>query len=579
MKNGFMDFRDVKSVAKISVGSIIELRNFSEYIPKVSMNSVPWELKDYRLLDSTYGKMLYVNVKMPISPDTPYDSIDFSTKGMPEEIVIELPLKGKYNIYACMPVLDFVCGIDLALDDEGFCGVYPEYGARRGRLLGLERGREYRIFWKKADLNGSKIRIRIPFGTFNATDLKIRALLSCLRFEKIDESEDLSPVDLGDKEVIMVCDGFSHYCCYGIPGECFDLRLNRAYENSDVKIFMAQVMGPLLWKSPINSYLGEDLTVEEYKGKRICDVRNVKYIRDSIENDYDVLRLQPEACHKQGAEMHFSIRANLYFQGDSKYMSGSSFLNGRWWHEHPECRLPGRANLDYGKREVIDYYLSVYRDVLEKFDVDGINLDLTRWPSVLDKNLHTPDLLVDFCKELRSLADEFGRKKGKKIKVSLLMVEYYHSYSSLEDQVIDFEAIAKSKTLDFVCVETDDIAKFAPIAHENGLKIHGIIDTESPYFNNNNNDPLWTMPDGTVCDDPCAGEEFKEMPLMTAPAPFEHYMTVNNYYNNGADGVVKINSFMGSLYFRDWGHSDAVAKHVEEESVFGQEKGQYLFLI
>ncbi len=576
-RNNIIRFED--SCESVPVGSVVELRDFTKYLPEQKEGSFNWKLKEYRLLDSTYGKILYVNEKMPIYPDTPYDSIDFSANGMPHEIIIPVPLKGKYKIYACMPVIDLVAGVDIALNDEGFVLVAPEYGARRGRMLGLEKGREYSLFWREAYLNGSKIRIRVPFGTFCAFDLSVCAMLSCLRFEKIDECESLAPVDNGDKEVIMICDGFSHYCGYGIPGECFDLRLNRAYENSDVKIFMAQVMGPLLWKSPVNSYLGEGMTADEYRGKRICDVRNVKYVKDSIEKGYDVFKLQPEACHRQGSEMHFSIRANLYFPDETKYMKGEGFLNGRWWHEHPECRLPDSCQLDYGKKEVRDYYLSVYRDVLERFDVDGINLDLTRWPSVLDKDLHTPELLVNFCKDLRALADEFSPKKGKKIKVSLLMVEYYHSYSSLEDQVIDFEAIAKSKTLDFVCVETDNIAKFVPIAHENGLKIHGIIDTSSPYFNDPNKDPLWALPDGTVCDDPCAGEEFKDMPLMTCPAPFEHYMTLNNYYQGGADGVAKVNSFMGSLYFRDWGHSEAVAKHVEDESVFGQEKGLYLFLI
>ena len=66
---------------------------------------------------------------------------------------------------------------------------------------------------------------------------------------------------------------------------------------------------------------------------------------------------------------------------------------------------------------------------------------------------------------------------------------------------------------------------------------------------------------------------------MTQPAPFEHCGTMNKYYEAGADGVAKINSFMGSLYFRDCGHSDAVKKHASDETVFGQEKGQYFFLI
>ncbi len=579
MNKNVIDMKEISSDIELPVGSIVELRDFSEYIPEAAKESIPWGLKDYRLLDSTFGRMLYVNAKAPITPETPYGEIDFSTKNMPQEISIDIPLKGNFNIYICVPVLDFISGVDVSLNDEGFIAVVPDYGARRGRLLGLERGREYSIFWRNAKLDGSKIRIRVPFGTFSSVDLNVRALLSCLRFEKLADNEPLGNADNADKDFIMICDGFSHYNGYGIPGECFDLRLNRAYENSDVNIFMIQTMGPLLWKSDVNSYLWEGLTPEDYKGKRIGDVRSVKYVKDSIENEYEALRVQTEACHMQGAEMHFSIRANLYFQSDSKYMKGNDALNGRWWFEHPECRLPGQAKLDFGKREVRDYYLSVFRDVLERFDVDGINLDLTRWPSILDKNYHTSELWIDYLKELRALTDEFSEKKNKKIKLSLLIVEYYHSGCSLEDQLIDYDAIVQSNTLDFICVQTNDLGKFSSAAHDNGLKIYGIIDTESPYFNKNQNDPLWALEDGTVIDDPCAGEEFKEQPLMTQPAPFENYKTMNDYFENGADGIAKVNAFMGSLYFRDCGHSNAVRKHSEDESVFGQEKGQYFFLV
>ena len=134
MSLGVINFENICSTDTVPVGGIVELRDFSKYISETVEGSFSWKLKEYRLLDSTYGKMLYVDEKMPITPETPYDSIDFSTNGMPLEIVVTLPLKGKYKIYAGVPVLDFVSGVDLALDNEDYIYVGPEYGARRGRV-------------------------------------------------------------------------------------------------------------------------------------------------------------------------------------------------------------------------------------------------------------------------------------------------------------------------------------------------------------------------------------------------------------------------------------------------------------
>lgn len=574
-------FSSALNAETVSVGDVIELRDFSPYLPKTpTPGSVPWKTVNYRLLDSTPGKMLSVEHRMPYTADTPYDTIDFSAESMPDVIEIPVMLSGTYRISAGFPVLGEPCGVDLALNGEGFMAVVPEYGGRYGRMIGLERGREYFVFWQNAVLDGAVIRIRIPWGTYSASDLNVCASLSSLRFERLEDGASLAPVsDEGDKAFIMVEDGFSAYAVYGIPGEPFDLRLNNAYKGSDVRIFMSQVMGPLLWKSDVNTYLGEEVTPDQYSGKRIADVRAIKYVRDSVEQQYEVFRVQAKACHAAGAEMHFSIRANLYFSPSTKYMSGNDYMNGRFWHAHPEYRLPDSLQLDYGIREVREYYLSVYRDVLQKFDVDGINLDLTRWPRCLDARYHSPALLIDFCRELRALADALGKERGRHIQVSLLMVEYYHSYCTLADQAIDFEGLCASGTLDFICLETNEMERYAPIAHRYGVKVHGIVDTGSPYYNNVQNDPLWALPDGSVTDDPCAGEEFRQPSTVeTKPAPFEQVRLMDAYYEMGADGIAKVNAFMGSLYFRDCGHRDAVRCHAKEGSVFGQTEGDYIFV-
>lgn len=582
MESSVIPFPGGNEEINVPVGGTAVLRDFSPYLPAAPDEArIPWETKAYRLIDSTPGQMLYVRAPLGLA-DTAPEELDFSTDKMPPVLEIRLPFSGTYAITAGIPLLsDEVTGVDLALDGEIFTAVLPVFGGRRGRLLG-ERGREYQIFWKNAVLRDSVLRIRVPYGTFNACDLGyVRAMLSSISFQRLPDGAPTAPVSgAADKDFIIFEDGFSEYALYGVPGECFDVRLNQAYAGSDVKIFMAQVMGPLLWKSEVNSYLGEGATPEQYRGKRTCDVRVIRYVRDSVEKQYEVFRAQTEMCHKTGAEMHFSIRANLYWPPETKYMTGNDYMNGRWWSEHPDCRLPGSYQLDYGRAEVREYYLSVFRDALERFDLDGVNLDLTRWPRCLDARYHSSAVLLGFCRALRDIADGFSARRGKHIKVSLSMVEYYHAGCTLEEQAIDFSALAASGTLDFICLQAQHPAPYAEIAHKHGMKLYSILEETSPYYDSANKDPLWALPDGTVLDDPCAGEEYAEHhPVMTAPAPFENYRSMDAFYREGADGTAKINDFLGTLYFRDCGHSDAVRRHAEDGTVFGQCAGEYLFLI
>ena len=89
---------------------------------------------------------------------------------------------------------------------------------------------------------------------------------------------------------------------------------------------------------------------------------------------------------------------------------------------------------------------------------------------------------------------------------------------------------------------------------------------------------LWALPDGSITDDPCAGEEFEKPKYVGSCACANEIVEViNRHYEGGADGIVKINKFYGDLFFRDCGHSEAVRRHVEEETLFGVTKGQYIF--
>lgn len=585
----------------LPVGGVLEIRDFTPFLKMEQIcddsdswgEDGKWSLKDYRLLDGTAGRMLAVNYKTG-------DCDAFDGRNMPPEFEIRLPLKGKYAIYIGVPLLDWrpvlagtgaAGGVDIALDGETFINVAPEYGIRRGKIL-EETGREIYCYFESASMEGRNIHIRVPFGTFHSLPLGlVRASLSCLRLERLPEDCNVESYRPGTEEtgeqprpLIMVCDGFSHYFEFGKPGECMDLRLPQAYKNSDVKIFMTQVSGPALWKSDVTSYFGEGITEEEYKGKRSGDRRMGTYVDWSVKNHQEALRLQTEQCHAQGAEMHFSIRANLFFVSENgDYMSSPErFMNGRWWMENPDARrkTKNKHKLDYNNPKTRLYYLSLFLEAMKQFDIDGINFDFTRWPPILDIEKDDVELFFTVVREVRQMVDSFNEKNGRHLKFSMTFVDGFHANCSLEEQLIDFEALMEEKLLDFVCVQAWDIKKYSKIAHRYGIPFFAVQDGDSIYYRRGwREDPLWVLPNGVRQDDPCAGEEFLDQPdIRSCLTPLEMGMAFNKYYDEGADGVFIVNHFLGDLTFRDGGHPGRVRERVQKQEIYGQQKGQYLFL-
>jgi hypothetical protein len=81
--------------------------------------------------------------------------------------------------------------------------------------------------------------------------------------------------------------------------------------------------------------------------------------------------------------------------------------------EHPEWIILGSAN-DYALEEVRDMMLTFTREVLDSYDVDGIEYDYMRWchmfkPGEGRKNAH---LLTDFTRKTRKLLDEAASRRG-----------------------------------------------------------------------------------------------------------------------------------------------------------------------
>lgn len=126
----------------------------------------------------------------------------------------------------------------------------------------------------------------------------------------------------------------------------------------------------------------------------------------------DPLRIVSEACHRYGIACQFSLRMNdrhhTYTHPDGSWYFPE--LLSPWLDEHPDLLLPDRA-LDYAKEQVSDYRKRQIQEVLERYDVDGIDLDFTRfrpWFQCGDEQAGMPRMTA-LIRDLRAMTRRAGK--------------------------------------------------------------------------------------------------------------------------------------------------------------------------
>ncbi|MDD5090032.1 MAG: family 10 glycosylhydrolase [Candidatus Wallbacteria bacterium] len=112
----------------------------------------------------------------------------------------------------------------------------------------------------------------------------------------------------------------------------------------------------------------------------------------SVDPGFDPLEYAVEEAHKRGLEIHVWVNT---FESRKK-------VKGNPAYEHPEwiCRdsgnqsMPAKYSLSPGLSEVREYLIRVLMEIVDKYDVDGIQLDYVRWSEYTASNISKyPDTL------------------------------------------------------------------------------------------------------------------------------------------------------------------------------------------
>ena len=161
----------------------------------------------------------------------------------------------------------------------------------------------------------------------------------------------------------------------------------------------------------------------------------------------DSIQIMLDRCRKLGLTFIAAMRMN-----DRHPIS----LKERTYLEHPEWHLKLQQDgvywdggFDYSIDAVRERVLTFVSDMLEHYDVDGVEYDWVRWVYVFRPGTEQQNapLLTDFHRETRRLLDEAATKRGRKL---LLGVRVPHIFERCMEAGYDVAPWIKEGLVDYV---------------------------------------------------------------------------------------------------------------------------------
>jgi len=163
---------------------------------------------------------------------------------------------------------------------------------------------------------------------------------------------------------------------------------------------MAQNVGnpdPVIYRS------NEATAWSKYIGGDESDVMN-----KMIEAGTDPFQITIDVCREHGVPVVASYRMNA----EDFYEKGLEIQDFGRMHKH--LAIPGAFCLDPAHPIVYAHRMAIFREVAEKYDIDGIEFDFRRWAHMISDPLKNHTILTRMVRETRQLLDEIAKRKGKK---------------------------------------------------------------------------------------------------------------------------------------------------------------------
>ena len=168
-------------------------------------------------------------------------------------------------------------------------------------------------------------------------------------------------------------------------------------------------------------------------------------MRRLVEQGDDPPRIVAEACRRRG------MRCLAYFRmNDTHGIKPHEGQYGSFRREHPEWAIDGSKSMDYGVPQVRQHILSVVQEVVDRYDIDGIDFDFMRHPRFFkgDQIQANTPVMTGFIGEVRAILDEAGEKKGRRM---LLNVRVPQTLEGCENVGLDVRTWVRDELVDTIC--------------------------------------------------------------------------------------------------------------------------------
>jgi len=197
--------------------------------------------------------------------------------------------------------------------------------------------------------------------------------------------------------------------------------LEREISHVPITTFCYMVATPdiCLFESRMGEVYGDRLSPKQRRQRLEAGKPGyIKGIEGLRSEGTDILRLVCDVLRPRGLEVLATIRMN-----DTHHMSldPEDPACARFALENPQyvIRQPdGRTNetaLDYSYEEVREHRLAIMREIVEDYDVNGLELNFNRWAKHFPRHegREKAHIMTDFVRTIRELLDEAAPKKGR----------------------------------------------------------------------------------------------------------------------------------------------------------------------
>lgn len=220
--------------------------------------------------------------------------------------------------------------------------------------------------------------------------------------------------------------------------------IDEVAETGVTSFFMSPHYGmPMIFPTKVAKMIGEDVS-SELASKITLDAkpktieRGVTNLRSLIGAGYDPFGLVIDRAKQNNMEALISFRLNEVHWVEKK----DALILSKFWKEHPEWRigkngdplsqvyldilgprtspvvagwLPG--GLNFAIPEVREHRLAQMREMCERFNIDGLDLDFQRFPMYfkLGEEKKHIETMTNWIREIREMTREVAEKRGSPI--------------------------------------------------------------------------------------------------------------------------------------------------------------------